>query len=338
MLAGIRCRVAASQRMRPRGPGPGRSAQPDRSARWDGLADQLVVQELLAFLPADGDDLVPLAEDRLRPERRGNTVADHREQRAAFGDVEVLGRLADRRRAGLEVGLDELELALAEGGEVEQLVDRNVLLDRAEDHSGRADQLVHPEVLEQLLVLRVVDPGDGPRDVEMMLCHLADDEVVLVVARHGGDDVSAVAAGLPEVLALAAIVGNDDGTDLVGDLTRPLKLLLHEHDLMAGLDELLGQVIADLAAADDQYEHDQTSLAGTACEPLGAVPDAPGATLDPALTVFVGLATISWCSPPGWLPVGSRMPLRPDTGMPRYAWTASAIRFVRQSAAIPRSA
>jgi len=40
----------------------------------------------------------------------------------------------------------------------------------------------------------------------MMLGHLADDEVVLVVARHGCHDVGAVAAGLPEVLALAAIV------------------------------------------------------------------------------------------------------------------------------------
>jgi hypothetical protein len=43
---------------------------------------------------------------------------------------------------------------------VEQLVDRDVLLDRAEDHARRGDELVDPELLEQRLVLRVVDPGD----------------------------------------------------------------------------------------------------------------------------------------------------------------------------------
>ena len=112
------------------------------------------------------------------------------------GIDEVLRRPADRRRAGLQVRLDELELALAEGRQVEQLVDRDVLLDRAQDHPGRADELVDAEVAEERLVLGVVDPGDGPRHVEVVLGHLADDEVVLVVAGHRGHDVGPVAAGL----------------------------------------------------------------------------------------------------------------------------------------------
>ena len=122
------------------------------------------------------------------------------------GIAEVARRPADRRRARLQVRLDELQLALAEGRQVEQLVDRDVLLDRAEDHPRRADQLVDAEVPEQRLVLRVVDAGDRPRHVEVMLGHLADDEVVLVVAGHRGDDVGAVRAGLAEVLAFAAVV------------------------------------------------------------------------------------------------------------------------------------
>ena len=126
--------------------------------------------------------------------------------------------MPDRRRAGLEVRLDELELALAERRQVEQLVDRDVLLDRAEDHPRRADELVDAEVLEQRLVLGVVDPGDRPRDVEVVLGHLADDEVVLVVAGDRRHDVGPVAAGLAEVLALAAVVRDDDRADLVGDL------------------------------------------------------------------------------------------------------------------------
>ena len=94
----------------------------------------------------------------------------------------------------------------SERREVEQLVDRDVLLDRAQDHPRRADDLVDAEVPEELLVLGVVDPGDRPRHVEVVLGHLADHEVVLVVAGDRGHDVRAVRAGLGEVLALAAVV------------------------------------------------------------------------------------------------------------------------------------
>jgi len=57
--------------------------------------------------------------------------------------------MADRGRPDLEVRLDQLELAFAERREVEQLVDRDVLFDRAQDHPGRADQLVDPEMAEE---------------------------------------------------------------------------------------------------------------------------------------------------------------------------------------------
>ena len=116
------------------------------------------------------------------------------------------GALPIAGEPGLEVRLDELELVLAERRQVEQLVDRDVLLDRAQDHPGRADQLVHAEVPEERLVLGVVDAGDRPRDIEVVLGHLADDEVVLVVAGHGRDDIGPVRPGLAEVLALAAVV------------------------------------------------------------------------------------------------------------------------------------
>ena len=134
------------------------------------------------------------------------------------GIAEVLRGPTDRRRTGQQVRLDQLQLALAERREVEQLVDRDVLLDRAQDHPRRADQLVHAEMPEQRLVLRVVDPRDRPRHVEVVLGHLADDEVVLVVAGYRGHHVGPIAAGLAEVLALAAVVGDDDRADLVGDL------------------------------------------------------------------------------------------------------------------------
>ena len=105
------------------------------------------------------------------------------------------------------------------------------------------------------------------RHVEVVLGHLADDEVVLVVAGDRGHDVGPGAAGLAEVLALAAVVGDHDRADLVGDLVRPGAVLLHEDDLVAVLDELLGQVVADLPAADDEDEH-RSALPGRAAPAL----------------------------------------------------------------------
>jgi hypothetical protein len=200
--------------------GPARSGV-SRLCFVAGRSDELFVEEGLAFGPADRDDLVALAQDRLGPERDRLALADDREEGAALGDGQILGRASHRRRPLLEVGLDEFQLAFAERGQVEQLGDRDVLLDRAEDHPGGADDLVDAQVPEQLLVLGVVHPRDRPADREVVLGHLADDEVVLVVAGDCGDDVGPVAARLTEVLALAAVVSDDDRADLIGDLVRP---------------------------------------------------------------------------------------------------------------------
>ena len=110
-----------------------------------------------------------------------------------------------RRRILGDLRLQQLELAALELGEVEQLVDRDVLLDRRERHARGADDLVHAEVPEELLVAGVVDARDRARHVEVVLGHLADDEVVLVVAGDRGDDRGPVGAGLGQVLALAAV-------------------------------------------------------------------------------------------------------------------------------------
>ena len=199
--------------------------------------------------------------------------------------------------------LDELELALAETGQVQELVHGDVLLDRAEDHPRRADQLVDTEVLEQVFVFRVVDAGDRARHVEVVLRHLADDKVVLVVAGHCRHDVSPVRARLAEVLALAAIVGDHDRPDLVGDLVGPRTVLLHQDDFVAGLDQLLGQVIADLATANDQNEHRLRLPArvrlGRRCtdrlasEPDGTAPD-PGPQPVALMVMLTAGADAGW--------------------------------------------
>src|SRR5450759_1187160 len=184
--------------------------------------------------------------------------------------LQLQERPPDRGRLDGELRLDELEL-VGERCQVQQLVDRDVLLDRPEDHPGRRDQLVHPEKLEERLVLRVVDPGDRLRDGEVVLRHLADHEVVLVVARDGGDDVRAVRTRVGEGASLAAVLRDHDRPDLIGDLVGPTAILLHEHHFVAGLGELAGQVVADLPSAYDKDEHPQASpWSVAAAVPMGA--------------------------------------------------------------------
>ena len=79
------------------------------------------------------------------------------------------------------------------------------------------------------------------------------------------------------MLALAAVPGEHDGAHLVGDLARPRPVLLQQHQLMAGREELLGEVVADLAAAHDDDVHQACSSA----VPCGCMRVVSGGCHDP---------------------------------------------------------
>ena len=139
---------------------------------------------------------------------------------------------------------------------MQQLVDRDVLLDRGECHARGADDLVHAQVAEQLLVLGVVDARDGARHVEVMLGHLAHDEVVLVVTGHRGHDAGTVcpasARCLPSQPSLLSTMLPSSSAIC---RARPA-ILLEDHQLVTGLQQLLGEEVADLPASDDDDVHE----------------------------------------------------------------------------------
>ena len=62
-----------------------------------------------------------------------------------------------------------------------------------------------PQLVEHPLVLRVVDPGDDARHAELLLGQQRHDEVVLVVAGDGGDDVGLLDARRGERVELAGV-------------------------------------------------------------------------------------------------------------------------------------
>src|SRR5207247_8864576 len=60
---------------------------------------------------------------------------------------------------------------------------------------------------------------------------------------------------LGERFSLAAIEGQDNAAELVGNLRGAFRVLLEDDGLMAGLEQLLGEVVTDLAPADDHDVH-----------------------------------------------------------------------------------
>ena len=105
------------------------------------------------------------------------------------------------------------------------------------------------------------------------------------------------------------------------------------------LDQLLGQVVADLAAADDEHEHrlrppgrcrrlaPATAGARAPERRRSADPDAPGGVPARSRADRVRMLVVR--------ALGAMTPGRRSAGRPRYALTASIIRFVRQSVAMP---
>ena len=80
---------------------------------------------------------------------------------------------------------------------------------------------------------------------------------------------------------------------------------------MAGLDEFLGQVVADLAAADDEDEHGQASWPARPA----AVGGAPARR---SRSDGVGVPAVVVLARRGWLPVGGEDPAAgPTAGKPR---------------------
>src|SRR5947199_7254317 len=91
---------------------------------------------------------------------------------------------------------------------------------------------------------------DGLLDTEMSLGHLQRDQVVLVIGRHGDDRVCALDAGLGEKSHLAPVASHHDAAELSLEPVRTPPILLDEGDLVATLDQVSRQVVADGSATD----------------------------------------------------------------------------------------
>ena len=115
------------------------------------------------------------------------------------------------------------------------------------------------------LIARVVDAGDHLRDAVLLLCELADDHVVLVVAGEREHDVRRTRdAGALEHEELGRVTALHLVLELLLEALEAIAALLDQRDLVAPeADERPCDVCPDLAAAGDNDVH-QAGTCGTA--------------------------------------------------------------------------
>src|SRR5439155_15592575 len=115
------------------------------------------------------------------------------------------------------------------------------------------------------LVPRVVDAGNHLRYPVLVARELADDDVVLVIARCGHDEVGwTLHAGLLQHEELGRITVQDLMLELLLELRVAVAALLDQRHLVPEPDEAAREVRADLPTACHEHVHQPaTSRAGT---------------------------------------------------------------------------
>ena len=160
-----------------------------------------------------------------------------------------------RGRIGRHLELDDLEPLLRQVEQVKRPVLRHLVLDQAEDQVGRRHRGLDAEELEVLEVARVVAARDHALDAVLLARDLADQDVVLVVARHGDHHVGALDPAAVEHPELGAVAVLDGVLELVLDGGVARRVGLDDGQLVALADQLAREVPPHLARSDDQYVH-----------------------------------------------------------------------------------
>ena len=132
----------------------------------------------------------------------------------------------------------------------------HLVLDQAHDRAGGADCRRDPEQVEVRLVARIVDARDHVAHAVAFARELADDDVVLVVAGRGDEQIRRpLDAGALEHEQLRRITSDHLVLELGLQLVEPVRPLLDERHLVSSTQQRTSEVRADLAATCDQHVH-----------------------------------------------------------------------------------
>ena len=149
----------------------------------------------------------------------------------------------------------------------------DVALDHGHDQVGGVDDGLDTQRAEGVAVLGIVDAGNSAGTAPRKGCaELTDDDVVLVVARHGNHQVGPINARIDQPAALGRVVRNDGVANLVLQGPSLQGVALHDDDLVAPGQQVAGQLAANLAAAGDDDEHRPLASVVRDAVRLGRIP------------------------------------------------------------------
>src|SRR5581483_11184605 len=139
--------------------------------------------------------------------------------------------------------------------EVDDRVVRYFLLQEREKKVGGAHRGVDPQPVKNDPVSGVIDARDGSRHFELVFCHLADHEIVLVMTGDGDHHIGTFNSGRAERCSLRAVAlkrGSVEDVDYVFGLGG---LFLDNQDFLTLAEKRFGEIVADLAGANDDDVH-----------------------------------------------------------------------------------
>ena len=203
----------------------------------------------------DQQHLVARLDHRVGLRHEAGPAAQHGDDQRAVGQRDVLDPAPGGVRALPDLELDDLQVLLLEREQLHEAVLGDLVLDQAEDQVGRRHRGLDVEQLEVLEVARVVDAGDDPLDAVLLLGHLADQDVVLVVAGDRDHQVGALDARALEHPQLGRVAVLDGVLELLLDDAVARVVGLDQRHLAVLGDQLAREVPPDLAGAGDDHVH-----------------------------------------------------------------------------------
>ena len=121
------------------------------------------------------------------------------------------------------------------------------------DNPGGGHRDIHAELLHDIHILGVIDPRHRLRNVKLLLCKLAGDQVILILASYGDQRITLPRAAARERFHHGSIPADHGNIEQICNAPAVFLLLFNQADAIAILHQRLREEIAKITPADDQY-------------------------------------------------------------------------------------
>jgi hypothetical protein len=117
---------------------------------------------------------------------------------------------------------------------------------------GAAHRHIDAQLLEKRLIAGIVDQSNGPLNVEDMLGHLANDQIVGIDRRGRHHQIGSFRPSFSQNSHLAAVTNQGHASNLFSYESGTPWISLDHQDLVTDRCQILGEVVANSSATDNE--------------------------------------------------------------------------------------